>query len=84
MLEIWNRVVFTKISDRLLRVAMDLVERERNGESIDTKLIVGIRESFVELNTDSENPLALYTAHFERHYLDSLERFYKSRTSEVS
>lgn len=82
MLEIWNHVVFTKISDRLLNVAMNLVERERNGESIDTKLIVGIRESFVELNTDVENPLALYVAHFEQHYLESLERFYKSRTSE--
>lgn len=34
------------------------------------------------MNIDDDNPLALYVAHFERHYLESLERFYKSRTSE--
>lgn len=49
MLEIWNSVVFMEIAERLLSVAMNLVERERNGESVDTKLIAGIRESFGKL-----------------------------------
>lgn len=46
MLECWNRVVFSSISDRLLNTAMKLIERERNGELINSKLIISVRESF--------------------------------------
>ena len=46
MLECWNRMVFEKMADRLLKAAMRLVERERNGELIDKRLVSGVRESF--------------------------------------
>lgn len=46
MLECWNRIVFSSISNRLLNAAMSLIERERNGELVDSKLVIGVRESF--------------------------------------
>uniref|UniRef100_A0A915D8P0 Cullin-5 n=1 Tax=Ditylenchus dipsaci TaxID=166011 RepID=A0A915D8P0_9BILA len=83
MLSCWNRIVFTKISDRLLRAAMKLIERERNGEPVQSKLIIGVRESFVYLNVDSENQLEKYTQFFEKSYLEATELFYKSRTAQI-
>ncbi|KAH7699747.1 Cullin, partial [Aphelenchoides avenae] len=93
MLDSWYRIVFKKISERLLSAAMKLIERERNGESVDTRIIVGVRESFVDLDVENVtvrtdqngklDSLQMYEIFFERSYLTGTEHFYKSRTAQV-
>lgn len=46
MLSCWNEIVFSKIFTRLLNAALNLIEQERNGERVDSELIIGVRESF--------------------------------------
>ncbi|KAI1720683.1 cullin family domain-containing protein [Ditylenchus destructor] len=83
MLECWSRVVFDKIAERLLHASMKLIEKERNGEPVESKLIVGVRESFVDLCVECADPLEKYTKHFEKSYLEATEVFYKSRTAQL-
>uniref|UniRef100_A0A914HHC4 Cullin-5 n=1 Tax=Globodera rostochiensis TaxID=31243 RepID=A0A914HHC4_GLORO len=83
MLEYWNGYVFADISQRLLNAAMGMVERERNRELVNSQLIIGVRESFVELNVEADDPLQGYEERFERSYIKGTEQFYKSRTAQL-
>ena len=46
MLDSWNEMIFTSIKDRLQSIAMDLVYRERNGDIVDSQLVIGVRQSY--------------------------------------
>uniref|UniRef100_A0A914X7H9 Cullin-5 n=1 Tax=Plectus sambesii TaxID=2011161 RepID=A0A914X7H9_9BILA len=83
MLDKWNEIIFSGIKEKLQAAAMKLVAAERNGEAFDSQLVVGVRESYVSLSTDADEPLAIYKSHFERAYLDATEEFYKGRAAQV-
>ncbi|CAF3909217.1 unnamed protein product, partial [Rotaria sp. Silwood1] len=46
MLESWNNNIFKDIKHRLQNSAMKLVQAERNGESFDSQLVIGVRDSY--------------------------------------
>lgn len=46
MLDSWNENIFMGIKQRLQDSAMKLVQAERNGESFDSQLVIGVRESY--------------------------------------
>lgn len=48
MLDSWNQSIFVDIKQRLQDSAMKLVQAERNGESFDSQLVIGVRESYGE------------------------------------
>lgn len=50
MLDSWNLSIFIEIKQRLQDAAMKLVQAERNGESFDSQLVIGVRESYGEFN----------------------------------
>ncbi len=50
MLDSWNQGIFSSIKHRLLDSAMKIVQAERNGEAIDSQLIIGVRESYGNYN----------------------------------
>lgn len=77
MLETWNKFIFSNIKDRLQAAAMKLVLAERNGEAFDSQLVVGVRESYVSLCTDSCDRLQIYRQHFEKPYVEATEAFYR-------
>ncbi|CAI4226108.1 unnamed protein product [Auanema sp. JU1783] len=85
MLSCWNQTIFTSISQKLLSAAEKLIEQERNGESFNALLVIGVRESFVALNEDtcdSDDKLGVYRNTFEKSYIDSTSNYYKKRASE--
>ncbi|MFH4983136.1 hypothetical protein AB6A40_009845 [Gnathostoma spinigerum] len=83
MLEDWNLTIFQRIKNKLQNAAMRLVEAERNGEAFDPQLVIGVRQSYVSLNVDAEDSLAVYKANFERAYIEATEKYYKSRASQM-
>lgn len=54
MLDSWNVNIFQNIKHRLQESAMKLVQNERNGEVIDSHLVIGVRESYGEWNPCDE------------------------------
>ncbi|PAV67940.1 hypothetical protein WR25_01186 [Diploscapter pachys] len=82
MFEFWNQLIFSECSDRLLTAAIQLVERERSGENFDTRLVIGVRQSFVtmydyELLEDEVTDI--YNQKFERMFIDETVKFYRAR-----
>ena len=78
MLQEWNDNIFQSIRDKIHGAAMRLVEKERSGDLFDKQLVIGVRESYVNLSTDHTDPLRIYKEHFERKYLDSTDSYYKT------
>jgi cullin-5 len=76
MLDIWNKSIFNDIKYRLKNSAMRIVYSERVGEPFDSQLAIGVRESYVNLGSNSEDKLKIYQENFEKAYLDSTAEFY--------
>ncbi|XP_057216080.1 cullin-5 isoform X4 [Triplophysa rosa] len=79
MLDTWNESIFCNIKNRLHDSAMKLVHAERLGEAFDSQLVIGVRESYVNLCSNADDRLQIYRENFEKAYLDSTERFYKTQ-----
>ncbi|XP_024085329.1 cullin-5 isoform X2 [Cimex lectularius] len=77
MLDSWNQSIFNDIKQRLQDSAMKLVHAERNGEAFDSQLVIGVRESYVNLCSYPMDKLQIYRENFERAYIDATESFYK-------
>jgi len=82
MLDSWNQSIFSNIKQRLQDSAMKLVHAERNGEAFDSQLVIGVRESYVNLCSSSEDKHKIYKENFERAYILATEAFYKVQAPE--
>ncbi|KAL5285463.1 CUL5 family protein [Megaselia abdita] len=82
MLDSWNEHIFKDIKDRLQESAMKIVHAERNGEAYDSQLVIGVRESYVNLSSNLEDKLAIYKEHFEAAYLKATAAFYSLKANE--
>ena len=60
MLDLWNQTIFSNIKGRLQNSAMKLVRNERNGEAFDSQLVIGVRESYVNLCSNPGDKLMIY------------------------
>ncbi|KAG5732719.1 Cullin-1 [Termitomyces sp. T112] len=83
----WNVHLFTPIqrnNARLTNVVLRMIERQRNGESIDQGLIKKVVNSFVSLGldeTDVNNEcLQTYRDNFETPFLEATAAYYKKES----
>ncbi|XP_037804406.1 cullin-5-like isoform X1 [Penaeus monodon] len=77
MLDSWNASIFSNIKQRLQDSAMKLVHAERNGEAFDSQLVIGVRESYVNLCSNSGDKLQIYRENFEKAYIEATKAFYR-------
>lgn len=82
MLDSWNKHIFHDIKHRLQESAMKIVHAERNGDAYDAQLVVGVRESYVNLSSNAEDKLEIYRENFEMAYLKATAEFYRLKSAE--
>jgi len=82
MLDTWSKSIFSEIKYRLQNSAMKIVYSERIGEPFDSQLVIGVRESYVNLCSDPEDKLKIYKENFEKAYLESEVEFYNKHAQQ--
>lgn len=84
----WRDVLFNKLDTKVTYAVLDLIKRERNGDTINTSLISGVIDSYVHLGINEDEvrstgpTLNVYRNQFESNFLMATEEFYMSESVE--
>ncbi|XP_031639327.1 cullin-1-like [Contarinia nasturtii] len=87
-LNIWQKRLFKNFHKKVTNAVLKLIERERNGETIDSRLISGAISCYVELGVDEDYPMGpkqvldIYKKSFESLFLQDTEHFYAAESIE--
>lgn len=72
-------MLFESVKTSFTKYTLKQIEKERNGEVIDSSLIRGILENYTALQAGKSHP-SIYKKHFETQFLEETERFYQMKS----
>jgi len=82
----WRTTLFSEVNEKVMDAVLKMVEKQRNGETIEHGQIKSIVDSFVSLGLDESDPtkstLDVYRFHFEKPFLDATKHFYQAESKQ--
>lgn len=82
----WRMTMFNAVHTQVMDAVLKMVERQRNGETIEHNQIKSIVDSFVSLGLDEADPtkstLDVYRYNFEKPFLEATKLFYRAESKQ--
>ncbi|KAL2000067.1 hypothetical protein VTN02DRAFT_3614 [Thermoascus thermophilus] len=80
----WKEDFFTKVQGKVMEAVLNLIEKQRNGETIEQSQIKNIVDSFVSLGLDendsTKSTLEVYRYYFERPFIAATRAYYENES----
>ena len=80
----WKDDFFKKVNENVMKAVLNLVEKQRNGETIEHSQIRSIVDSFVSLGLDendsSKSTLVVYQYYFEKPFIEATKVYYENES----
>jgi cullin 1 len=83
----WRDIMFTDLHKQMTSAVLNLIDRERSGEVVNTRLIRGLVDSYVEVGVQVDSPMAkgpqlqVYKENFEDLFLKETVRYYAKEST---
>lgn len=82
----WREVLFKDITEKVMAAVLKMVEKQRNGETIEQAQVKSIVDSFVSLGLDesdsTKSTLDVYRFHFEKPFLAATKAYYEMESAQ--
>ncbi|KAI9824379.1 MAG: hypothetical protein M1832_001914 [Thelocarpon impressellum] len=82
----WKEDLFTSVHENVMASVLRMVERQRNGETIEQAQIKSIVDSFVSLGLDetdsTKSTLDVYRFNFEKPFLEATTKYYQNESKQ--
>ncbi|KAI9811869.1 MAG: hypothetical protein M1827_005220 [Pycnora praestabilis] len=82
----WREILFLKVRDNVMASVLRMVEKQRNGETIEQSQIKSIVDSYVSLGLDetdnTKSTLDVYRYNFERPFLEATTKYYQNESKQ--
>jgi cullin 1 len=80
----WREDFFKKVDEKVMEAVLNLIEKQRNGETIEQSQIKNIVDSFVSLGLDendsTKSTLEVYRYYFERPFIAATRVYYENES----
>ncbi|KAJ5167004.1 Cullin-1 [Penicillium canariense] len=80
----WKDDFFEKVHGKVMDAVLNLIEKQRNGETIEQSQIKSIVDSFVSLGLDEndskKSTLEVYRQYFQRPFIDATRTYYENES----
>lgn len=80
----WKEDFFLKVHDKVMGAVLNLIEKQRNGETIEQSQIKSIVDSFVSLGLDendsTKSTLEVYRSYFETPFIAATRVYYENES----
>lgn len=80
----WKEVFFEKVHEKVMDAVLNLIEKQRNGETIEQSQIKSIVDSFVSLGLDEndskKSTLEVYRQYFQRPFIAATKVYYENES----
>ncbi|KAL2052069.1 hypothetical protein ABVK25_007761 [Lepraria finkii] len=82
----WKDVLFKKVNEKVMDAVLKMVEKQRNGETIEQSQVKSIVDSFVSLGLDeadsTKSTLEVYRYNFERPFVAATKTYYENESNQ--
>jgi cullin 1 len=86
-LVLWKEDMFTGTHERIMQSALELIKKQRNGETIELSLIKSVVDMFVALGLDESDSLKstldVYKEYFEKPFLKATGQYYDNESKRL-
>ncbi|OOQ82505.1 Cullin-1 [Penicillium brasilianum] len=80
----WKDDFFENVHEKVMDAVLNLIEKQRNGETIEQSQIKSIVDSFVSLGLDEndskKSTLEVYRQYFQRPFIDATRTYYENES----